>query len=41
MKEQYTKVKNLSVSNELLNFINSELLSDTKISPEKFWDGFC
>jgi malate synthase len=41
MKEQYTKVKNLSVSNELLNFINSELLSDTKISPEEFWDGFC
>ncbi len=40
MKEQYTKIKNLLVSNKLLNFVNDELLCDTKISPEKFWDGF-
>ena len=40
MKKQYTKINNLSVSNELLNFINNELLVDTKISPEKFWQGF-
>jgi len=40
MKEQYTKIKNLSVSNKLLNFINEELLTDTNISPEKFWNGF-
>ena len=40
MKKQYTKINNLSVSNELLNFINNELLKDTKISPEKFWQGF-
>ena len=40
MKNQYTKIHNLSVSNELLNFINNELLKDTKISPEKFWKGF-
>ena len=40
MKEQYTKIQNLSVSNKLLNFINTELLKDTKISPEKFWKGF-
>ena len=40
LKKKYTKIKNLSVSNELLNFINSELLCNTKISPEKFWDGF-
>ena len=40
MKEQYIKIKNLSVSNKLLSFVNEELLSDTKISPEKFWDGF-
>jgi malate synthase len=37
MKKQYSKINNLSVSNELLNFVNKELLKDTKISPEKFW----
>ena len=40
MKEQYTKIHNLSVSNNLLNFINEELLKDTNISSEKFWEGF-
>ena len=40
MKEQYTKIHNLSVSNELLNFVNEELLKDTNISSEKFWKGF-
>ena len=40
MKEQYTKIHNLSVSNKLLNFINDELLKDTKISLENFWKGF-
>jgi malate synthase len=40
MKDQYTKIHNLSVSNELLNFINNELFKDTKILPEKFWDRF-
>ena len=40
MKEQYTKIHNLSVSNKLLNFINEELLKDTNISSEKFWEGF-
>ena len=40
MKKQYTKINNLSVSNELLNFINDELLEGTKISPEKFWESF-
>ena len=40
MKKLYTKINNLSVSNELLNFVNMELLIDTKISPEKFWEGF-
>ena len=37
MKKKYTKVNNLSVSDDLLKFINNELLKDTKISPEKFW----
>ena len=40
MKEQYTKIHNLSVSNKLLNFVNDELLKDTYISSEKFWKGF-
>ena len=40
MKKQYKKINNLSVSSELLNFVNNELLKDTKISPEKFWLGF-
>jgi malate synthase len=40
MKEQYTKIHNLSVSNKLFNFINEELLKDTNISSEKFWEGF-
>ena len=40
MKEQYTKIHNLSVSNKLLNFVNEELLKDTNISAEKFWEGF-
>ncbi len=40
MKEQYTKIHNLSVSNKLLNFVNEELLKDTSISSEKFWEGF-
>ncbi|MDA9927938.1 malate synthase G [Candidatus Pelagibacter sp.] len=40
MKEQYTKIHNLSVSNKLLSFVNEELLKDTNISSEKFWEGF-
>ena len=40
MKEKYTKIHNLSVSNKLLNFINEELLKNTNISSEKFWKGF-
>ncbi|MDA9042598.1 malate synthase G [Candidatus Pelagibacter sp.] len=40
MKEQYTKIHNLSISNKLLNFVNEELLKDTNISSEKFWEGF-
>ena len=40
MKKQYTKIHNLSVSNKLFNFINEELLKDTNVSSEKFWEGF-
>jgi malate synthase len=37
MKKQYIKINNLSIASELLDFVNNELLKDTKISPEKFW----
>ena len=40
MKKKYTKINNFSVSNDLLKFVNEELLEDTKISPEEFWLGF-
>ncbi|MDC3135648.1 malate synthase G [Candidatus Pelagibacter sp.] len=40
MKINYQSVNNLKVSNELLKFVNEELLKDTNILPEKFWSGF-
>jgi malate synthase len=40
MKEKYIKVKNLSISEELLNFVNNELLPNTKLKKENFWNGF-
>ena len=40
MKNNYQKVNDLKISEKLLNFVNDELLKDTKISPEKFWSGF-
>ena len=40
MKTKYEKVHNLKVSNNLLTFVNRELLKDTNITPEKFWSGF-
>ena len=40
MKKKYTKINNLSVSNELLNFVNDELLKDTGISSQNFWKKF-
>ncbi len=40
MQEKYIKIHNLKVSENLLKFINEELLKDLDISPEKFWIGF-
>ena len=40
MKVQYKKIKKLTVSIELFNFINKELLPGTKIKKEIFWNGF-
>ncbi len=40
MSIKYQTVNSLKVSENLLLFVNNELLKDTKISPEKFWKGF-
>jgi len=40
MSSNYQTVNNLKVSNDLLSFVNDELLVDTEISPEKFWSNF-
>ena len=40
MNKKYVKIEKLSVSENLANFINKELLPGTKISKEKFWKGF-
>ncbi len=40
MKINYQNVCNLKVSEELLLFVNNELLKDTEITPKKFWAGF-
>ncbi len=37
MKEKYIKIKNLSISIKLLNFVNKELLPGTNIKKEFFW----
>ncbi len=40
MNKKYQNVNNLKVSDNLLSFVNDELLKETLISPEKFWQGF-
>ena len=40
MNKNYTEVNNLKVSNDLLKFVNDELLKDTGIEPKDFWSGF-
>ena len=40
MTSNYLSINNLKVSEILLNFVNNELLKDTEISKEKFWNGF-
>jgi len=39
-KEQYIKIKNLSISKILFDFINNELLKGIYVKKDKFWDGF-
>ena len=40
MSKNYQNVNNLKISEELLSFVNKELLKDLYISSEKFWEGF-
>ncbi len=40
MSKNYQNVNNLKISEELLSFVNKELLRDLDISSKKFWEGF-
>ena len=40
MPSSYKNVNDLKVAEDLLLFVNNELLKDTDINPEKFWLGF-
>jgi len=40
MSKKYQTIHNLKVSEDLLSFVNQELLIDINISPEKFWLNF-
>ncbi len=40
MSYNYKSINKLKVSEDLLSFVNNELLQDTDITPEKFWSGF-
>ena len=40
MPDKYINIHTLKVSESLSNFVNEELLTDTGISPDKFWLGF-
>ena len=40
MSKNYQNINNLKVADELLSFVNNELLENTGISPEVFWSGF-
>jgi malate synthase len=40
MTTSYKSVNNLKISENLLSFVDNELLKDTDIAPEKFWLGF-
>ena len=40
MSSSYKSVNRLKISEDLLLFVNKELLKDTGIIPEKFWSGF-
>ena len=40
MPTLYKNVNDLKVAEDLLLFVNNELLKDTDVKPERFWLGF-
>ena len=40
MKEEYVKIKNLTISEKLFDFVNTEVLPSTDVGINEFWDGF-
>ena len=40
MTKNYQSINNLKISENLLSFVNNELLKNVDISKEKFWLGF-
>ena len=40
MSKNYQNIHSLKISEELLSFVNNELLKDLDITPENFWLGF-
>ena len=40
MKEQFVKKNRLSVAKKLADFVDNELLKETGIEPNQFWEGF-
>ena len=40
MTNSYINIGNLKVSQNLANFVNTELLNGTNLAPDKFWEGF-
>ncbi len=40
MREEYVKIKNLTISEKLFDFVNTEVLPATDIGINEFWDGF-
>jgi malate synthase len=40
MPDKYININTLKVSENLSNFVNEELLTDTGVSTDQFWLGF-
>ena len=40
MSNSFVKINSLSVSKDLADFVNNELLDELEISSEEFWSGF-
>ena len=40
MTKKYIKINNLSVSEDIFEFINNEALPETNLNEKEFWKGF-